>query len=649
VDGQRPDKHRSDGEYKSQVLAATNIVELIGKTVSLKKAGRKYLGLCPFHTEKSPSFNVDPVKQFFYCFGCKAAGDVFKFVEKRDNIGFLDALHLLGDAAGIDRPEFGGPAREKAGQRKQLLDANSAAGVFFEKLLADQVIGKAARTYLQERGFNEQSIKSFHIGLAVDAWDALLKSPLMKAYPPQTLTAAGLVKTRENGNGFYDTFRNRLMFPIRDENGRVIAFGGRVMPGSDDKAKYLNSPETPLFSKGRCVFGLDLARQKIVESRTVAVVEGYTDVVMAHQYGATNVVSVLGTAMTDGHVQILRRFADRIVLLFDADTAGDLAVNRAVELFLTQPVEIAIASMPDGVDPDEFLLAEGLPAFENLLRNATDALTYKWKQLARAFNTSGNDLTGQQHAVEQYLELLSGARANGPVDSLRWGSALARVSRLTDIPVDDLNRRFRQKKVLPKLASMRSAPSFNGPAVQGEAGAQGVDQAISSASSAVKRTGPLTARDRSERWILAILLNEPHRWNQVQHDVAVEQFADPDRRQLAEIYWHHQRDEGEPAFNEFLAGLTDPNLQSLAVSLIEEFDGLYEPETRLKEAISFLGDEKRRDDENKHLASLRRTNSAGNSASNDGSAGETSAADPNEMLRKLQEKARKPDLRRTGS
>jgi DNA primase len=164
--------------------------------------------------------------------------------------------------------------------------------------------------------------------------------------------------------GFYDTFRNRLMFPIRDENSRIIAFGGRVMPGSTDPAKYLNSPETPLFSKGKCLFGLDQAKQKIVESRTVAIVEGYTDVVMAHQYGATNVVAPLGTAMTPQHVAILRRFADRIVLLFDADAAGDTAVDRAVELFLTQPIEIAIASMPPGLDPDEYLLQNGLEAFE---------------------------------------------------------------------------------------------------------------------------------------------------------------------------------------------------------------------------------------------------------------------------------------------
>jgi len=645
VESQRPDNRRNNGEYKSQVITATNIVELIGRTVSLKKAGKNYIGLCPFHSEKSPSFNVDPVKQFYHCFGCKKSGDAITFVMERDRVGFLDALHLLGDAVGLERPKFTGTSKdggkEKTGQRKLLLDANSAAGVFFEKLLADAVIGKPARDYLQERGFNSESLKNFHIGLAPDAWDGLWRSPLMKAYPPAVLAAAGLVKTRESGNGFYDTFRNRLMFPIRDENGRVIAFGGRIMPGSPDKpadkAKYLNSPETPLFSKSRCIFGLDLARQKIVETRTVAVVEGYTDVVMAHQFGATNVVSPLGTALTDGHVQILRRFADRIVLLFDADTAGDLAVNRAVELFLTQPVEIAIASMPDGVDPDEFLLAEGLSAFENVLKTAADALTYKWKQLSRQFNANGNDLTGRQKAVEQYLELLSRARDSGPVDSLRWGSALARVSRLTDIPMLDLNQRFKKKAV-------RVKPVATGTEAQGVNAESG--EPVNEAPPKPKKTGPMNARERSERSVLAILLNEPHRWADIQHHVSVQQFAGESHRKLAELYWQHQRDEGEVVFAEFLGSLNDPELAELAVSLIEESEALEQADTWLNGAIAFFAEEKAREEKNKHFADLRRTS---------GSDAETNTeqnpvvSDPNEALRKLQENARRPDLRRTGS
>ena len=227
-------------------------------------------------------------------------------------------------------------------------------------MLAHPHQGLAAREYLAKRRIDAESIKRFQIGFAADAWDALLRGPVGQKFPPRQIALGGLAKARDDGNSFYDTFRNRLMFPIRDENSRIIAFGGRVMPGSQDPAKYLNSPETPLFSKGRCIYGIDLARQKMVETRTAVVVEGYTDVIVAHQFGASNVVSVLGTAMTEQHVAMLRRFADRIVLLFDADTAGDLAVDRAVGLFLTQPVEIAIASMPPGVDPDGFCWRTGL-------------------------------------------------------------------------------------------------------------------------------------------------------------------------------------------------------------------------------------------------------------------------------------------------
>src|SRR2546423_6937331 len=369
-------------DNKTLVLQATDIVELIGQSVALKRRGKDFVGLCPFHQEKTPSFHVSSARQFFHCYGCKAGGNAIDFVIKRDRVVFIDALRTLGQMAGIEMPRYG-VSREKTSERQQLLEACSAACALFEKLLADVQVGRAARAYLEQRGFDAESIKRFQIGFAPDAWDTLLQSAVARKFTPPVLVSAGLLKAREGASGFYDTFRNRVIFPIRDENGRVIAFGGRVMPESQDPAKYLNSPETPLFSKSRSVFGLDLARQKIVESRTVAVVEGYTDVVMAHQYGASNVVSILGTAMTEQHVAMLRRFADRIVLLFDADTAGDTAVNRAVELFLTQPVEIAIASMPDGVDPDEFLLENGSEAFEKLLSAASDALTFTWRQLDR--------------------------------------------------------------------------------------------------------------------------------------------------------------------------------------------------------------------------------------------------------------------------
>jgi DNA primase len=631
VESQRP-----GSDYKSQVLAAIDIVELIGRSVSLKKRGRNYLGLCPFHQEKTPSFNVNQERQFFRCFGCGAKGNAIDFVMQRDRIEFLDALRQLGQQLGIEMPRYG-QTKEKASQRQLLLDANSAAGTFFEKLLSQAAdpSAVAARAYLEKRGFTTESVRSFHIGIAPNSWDALLTSSVARKFPPSLLAAAGLVKPRENGGGFYDTFRNRLMFPIRDENGRVIAFGGRVMPGSDDKAKYLNSPETPIFSKSRCMFGLDLARQKIVETRSVAVVEGYTDVVMAHQFGVSNVVSPLGTALTEQHVSMLRRFADRIVLLFDADDAGDAAVDRAVELFLTQPIEIAIASMPHGTDPDEYLLQHGADGFEAMLRNASDALTYKWKQLVRRFNEHGDDLTGQQKAVQQYMDVLAAARGSGPVDALRWGSALARVSRLTDIPMAELNRRFREKKPPVNRAPARLPQAHADVAVEPT---NGVPDAPSVAP---KRSGPLTAQDRAERWILAILLAEPQRWFDVQQHVHVQEFTEETRRRLAEVYWQHQRDEGEPVFSAFLGMLDDPATSELAVDLVEEFETLSDIERSLTDALALIRQSGERAERDKLLAELRRTNATAN-----GPAPGNAADD--DLLRQLQEKARTPDLRRVG-
>lgn len=602
-------------EIRTQILQAIDIVELISQTVALKRRGKDYVGLCPFHQEKTPSFHVSPSRQSFYCFGCKANGTVFDFVMKRDRIEFREALEILAKQAGIDLPRFGG-SKENAGERQALIEANSAACRFFENQFWHPQLGAVARAYMAQRGFTDETLKRFQVGLAVDAWDALLTSPVGRKLGPHTLATAGLVKPRQQGGGFYDTFRNRIIFPIRSEQGQIIAFGGRILPGSQDPAKYLNSPETPLFSKSRCIFALDLARQRIVESRTVAVVEGYTDVLMAHQFKASNVVSVLGTAMTEQHVAILRRFADRIVLLFDADNAGDLAVNRVVQLFLTQPVEIAVASMPPGMDPDEYLLRHGLEAFDRLLAEATDALEYAWKQLSVRFVSGSGDLTGQQKAASEYLDLLSRAHGQGSVDQIRWGAALARVSRLLGLPMPDLHRRLSVHKRFSRKALGSHA------AIAGEALQQ---------APAGKRLPD--AQDLAEQWILGVLLLEPRHWTRVQQEVGIEEFTNPARKRLAEVFWTHQRDEGEPVFNEFVAGL-DETLRSLAIELVEEVENLGDLDQRLTSALEHFT-----------LARRKREQQQAVGAAVQLQAQAMSAEQQNELLRKLAENKARPDLR----
>lgn len=595
----------SGGDAKAQVLAATDIVELIGQSVALKRRGKDFVGLCPFHQEKTPSFHVSPSKQFFHCYGCKAGGNAIDFVIKRDRVEFIDALRVLAERAGIELSR-GGPDKQKATERQLMFEAQSAACAFFENWLNNRESGAAAREYLAKRGFSDETIRTFRIGLAVDAWDALLKSPQMRKFPPQLLAAAGLVKPRQNGDGYYDTFRNRVMFPIFEEaQARIIAFGGRVMPGSQDPAKYLNSPETPLFSKSKSVYGLHLARQRMIETGVAVVVEGYTDVVMAHQYGASNVVSILGTAMTEQHVNLLRRFARKIVLLFDADEAGDVAVDRAVELFLTRDVEIAVASMPEGVDPDEYLVQHGAAGFDKLVNEgARDVLSYKWDQMHRLFRQSADDLTGQQKAVEAYLELLSNARESGPVDNMRWGAALTRVCRLTGIPIDDLHGRFRKKRVV-------SSPKTPVTEVTGPPAAS-----VDEIAGAVKI--PL-ARSLAERQMLGILLREPQRWHRIGQSLHPEDFAEPGHRRLADVYWQHQQDVGEPVFSEFLGQLEEGAAKELAIGLMELAEQMEQLEETLNGALTFFEEERRRREEQKQLAEIRRISqqTAGPASEND--------------------------------
>jgi DNA primase len=613
-------------DVKSRVLEATDIVALAGQSVRLKRRGKDFVGLCPFHQEKTPSFSVSPSKQRFYCYGCKNGGNAIDFVIARDRVEFKEALRILAEAAGIEMASLR-QSKETVSERQILLEAQSSAAMFFEKLLSHAEKGAAGRKYLADRGFDAESIKRFRIGLAADSWDALVSSVAMKKFTPPQMALAGLVKARErqdaSGAGFYDTFRNRLMFPIRDENGRVIAFGGRVMPGSEDPAKYLNSPETALFSKSRCLFGLDLARPKIVETRTVVVVEGYTDVVMAHQFGVSNVVSVLGTALTEHHVAVLRRFADRIVLLFDGDRAGDDAANRAMELLLAQPVEIAIASLPGGMDPDEFLLKNGAEEFNRFLADATDAMTFKWNQLLRQLKVEGG-LTSRQKAVERYLETLAAARGSelGTINPIRWLSVLAHVGRLTAVPIEDLKRRFRIQ------------PAKKRPA------AAGSPQALQVAEAGEPKTNVpatrLTARQRAEGFILGLLFAEPERWHRIQQELKPGDFTDDSLRRIAELFWRHLQDEGEPVFNEFLNLISDVELKSVAVKWANEAADAIERERYLADSLGHIMRERETEERRRLVVTLRRSTGPAETEQGDMSADV-------ETLRKLQEKARQPD------
>jgi DNA primase len=367
----------------SRVRDSIDIIDLISGYVSLKKAGKNHLGLCPFHAEKTPSFNVNPEKQIFHCFGCGVGGDVFKFLELQEGTNFPEAVKQLAARGGIPLPADSVSSKEDKrteDERKALLTIIADAAGYFRKELEGPV-GSAARAYLKKRGVTDQVVQDFALGFARPDWDGLLRHLKQKGYAFSQMEKAGLIVKRSEAEGYYDRFRGRIIFPIRDISGHVIAFGGRVM--DDSLPKYLNSPETPLYSKSNVLYCLDKAKEPARKQKYFIIVEGYLDAIACHQYGAQNAVATLGTALTEGHLRLMRRFAQNLVLIFDPDPAGVKAAMRGLDLFVSSGMKVNVVSLPDNDDPDTFLKKNGYEAFASRLRKSEKFMDFVLGQVVK--------------------------------------------------------------------------------------------------------------------------------------------------------------------------------------------------------------------------------------------------------------------------
>ncbi|MBC2710844.1 MAG: DNA primase [Desulfosarcina sp.] len=349
-------------EKITAIKNASDIVDIISEIVSLRRAGRNFLGLCPFHAEKTPSFTVSPDKQIFYCFGCGAGGNVFSFLMKHGGLSFPEAARALAGRYGIDLPtrNLSPHEKKKLTERETILTLNGEAMSFYHKCLLSEERGKQAMGYLLKRGMTRKTIDEFKLGFAPDGWDHLLRYFRSRRKPVEMVLQAGLIVSRKKGEGHYDRFRNRIIFPIVNGQNQPVGFGGRVM--DDALPKYLNSPETPVYNKSRSLYGLNRARQKCRETQTVYVVEGYFDMLSMHQFGIENTVATLGTSLTADHVQILKGFVGeggKAVLVYDSDQAGIKAAQRSVAVFQKGLLEARILVLPKGHDPDSFLMDHG--------------------------------------------------------------------------------------------------------------------------------------------------------------------------------------------------------------------------------------------------------------------------------------------------
>lgn len=395
-------------EFKETVRAKTDIVALIGESVSLKSVngGREFVGLCPFHDDKNPSMRVYPDRQTYRCWSCNAGGDCFTFVMEESHLDFRAALESLAKSAGLEMPKTLGrrEAHEEGFDKPTTLEALLWAQQLFHKTLLESPLAETARNYLKSRKFTRETVTSFKLGYHPNNWD-WLQSEARGRFTPAQLEAARLIGRRENG-GHYDNFVNRVIFPIWDERSNPVAFGGRVLPGDDDShGKYWNSPESPVFHKSRLVYAMNRARDAIKSTGTAVVTEGYTDCIAAHQAGILNAVGTLGTALTDQHVTTLKRFARKVVLVYDGDEAGRNAAERAIERFLTQDTDLRILTLPDGQDPAEFIEARGSQAFQTLIDTAPEAWDYKFQAVQKKHGLQSVD--GRQRVLEEMLGLLS--------------------------------------------------------------------------------------------------------------------------------------------------------------------------------------------------------------------------------------------------
>ena len=365
------------GSFAEKVKQQADIVRVIGEYIRLKKTGQNFTGLCPFHQEKTPSFAVHPVRQIYHCFGCGAGGDVFKFVMELDKSTFPEAVRTVAEKCGIPipRPRERSPEeRRENQQRTALIEMHREAAALFARQLQEGPEGKVALAYLEDRGLDRQAMARFGLGYALSSGDALLRQ-LKSKYPEALLEASGLVSRDQSGSGrFYDRFRRRIMFPIANDSGKVVAFGGRAM--GDDMPKYMNSPETPIYSKSNLLYHLDRAKEAIRQNDFAILVEGYMDAIAVARAGIANVAASCGTSLAEPQIKLLGRFTRRVIVNYDPDTAGQTATERSLTLLLEKEFDVRVLTLPGGADPDKFLKEQGADAYRKLLAQAPAYLDY---------------------------------------------------------------------------------------------------------------------------------------------------------------------------------------------------------------------------------------------------------------------------------
>ncbi len=553
-----------------RVKQANDIVDVVGGYLALRPAGGTFKGLCPFHDDHRPSFDVDPRRQRYRCWSCNKYGDVLSFVQEQERISFNEALEMLARRAGISLEKWGNPQHDQG--RARMLEAMAWAAEQFHRCLLDDPDAEAARQYLGERRLTGETIRRFGVGYAPITGDWLVRRALDVKLPLDVLETVGLIARRkipltppaplvgEGGRGgergYYDRFRDRVMFPVRDVRGRPVAFGGRILPASPLAArapKYYNSCETPLFHKGEQLYALDLARQHGAKAGYLAVFEGYTDVLMAHQMGIPQVVATMGTALTARHVAQLRRFAPRVVLVYDADVGGSTGVDRALEIFVSQDVDLKVAALPEGLDPCDLLVQQGPEPLQAALTNAVDVLEFKLSRVLAADEAQG--VEGRRKAIDAVLGIIALAPPlPGQAGAVKQELMLTRIGQRFGLKEETVWARLRELRAARRAAEQDPKPGTPAPP-------RGVQPAAGTPPGRSAPASPL------ERDLLTLLLADPALVPVASAEVSGKEMQHPGLRLLLEGLYRLQAEGLAPDMDGLRPRIDNPALIMKALEL----------------------------------------------------------------------------------
>ncbi|GBC60076.1 DNA primase [Desulfonema ishimotonii] len=558
-----------------EIQHAADIVDVISDVVMLKKSGRDYVGLCPFHSEKTPSFTVSRGKQMFYCFGCGVGGNLFSFLMKHEGLSFPETVRLLAGRYGIEMPtpQMSPEQRQRMAERERILYVNRQAADFFGRTLAEEGGGQNAQAYLDRRGIDRSVTDTFGLGYARPGWDYLLRFLTARGIDAGTIAKAGLVIPRKGGNGFYDRFRERIIFPIFDIRMQVSGFGGRVL--DDALPKYLNSPETPVFNKSRSLYGLHAAKRQCRDLGQVFVTEGYFDVITLWQQGIRNVVATLGTALTPEHVRLLRGYARQVILVYDSDQAGIRAALRGAGVFRAEKMDARILILPEGHDPDSFVRAFGPDAFIKKARNAVSIMAFLTEEAVRKYGLS---VEGKMRILSDMMQPL--AEVTDRTERTLYVRELAsRIGVDGNIILEKLRQGVERKRG----AERRFPPPRSADA-----------SPVRARQTDVRMPALYSRTARIEEKMVSMMLQFPEILPEIENRNLLSMFENGDLRAVGEIILRY-RAQLKPGGAEIIDRIEDEQKRQLAVSLAFKTDQ-WTPEGCLMLIEQFESGRKRRED-----------------------------------------------------